>query len=105
MLQYVLDDGGNPIPEPDLRKWGTWMQTADRRIALTKLNDNIKVSTVFLGLDHNFDDEGPPILYETMIFDGNRDQYTKRYPTKEEALEGHAKAVVLAELNEATKGV
>lgn len=26
------------------------------------------MSTVFLGLDHNFCDEGPPLLFETMVF-------------------------------------
>lgn len=46
------------------------------------------VSTVFLGLDHQFDD-GPPLLFETMIFGGKHDDYCERYATIEEARDGH----------------
>ena len=34
-----------------------------------------------------------PILFETMIFGGEHDQYQERYATREEAVEGHARAV------------
>lgn len=27
-----------------------------------------RVSTIFLRLDHNFTEEGPPVLFETMVF-------------------------------------
>lgn len=54
----------------------------------------ILISTVWLGIDHNFMMEGPPLIFETMVFDGNfGDRYCERYATKDEALAGHAKAV------------
>lgn len=95
--KYVLDDNGNPVPEPDLMAWGTWMQTGDRTIKKTKIGD-IKVSTVFLGLDHNYLGQGPPLLYETMCFraDGQvveRDDCFARYSTRAEALAGHEQIV------------
>lgn len=52
------------------------------------------ISTVFLGLDHSWE-EGPPVLFETMIFGGEHDMYQDRYCTWEEAEEGHKKAVNL----------
>lgn len=54
------------------------------------------VSTVFLGLDHNFGG-GPPLIFETMIFPSNNSSETGcwRYSTEAEALEGHRWAVHL----------
>jgi hypothetical protein len=53
------------------------------------------VSTVFLGIDHNFGN-GPPLLFETMVFGGEYDGYCKRYSTWEEAEGGHKTACALA---------
>src|SRR5215471_17514474 len=38
------------------------------RVAVTELPNGGRVSTVFLGLDHNYSGVGPPIVFETMIF-------------------------------------
>ena len=58
------------------------------------------VSTVFLGIDHGFSLEGPPVLFETMVFpalDEDRfspaNVYQMRYTTWAQAEEGH-RAVV-----------
>lgn len=50
----------------------------------------ILVSTVWLGLDHNFGG-GTPLIFETMVFGGILDQECDRYPTEEQALAGHEK--------------
>lgn len=52
------------------------------------------VSTVDLGLDHNFG-EGPPLYFETMIFpkESIGEMFCKRYTTKETALESHERLV------------
>ena len=52
------------------------------------------VSTVFLGMDHSFDG-GTPVLFETMIFGGEYDQFQERYCTWDEAEEGHKVACEL----------
>jgi hypothetical protein len=89
--QYILVNDV-PTPEPDLKKWGMWFETADRRVALTQVGDST-VSTVFLALDHNFGG-GTPILYETMVFGADdRDELMRRYATVEEAQEGHESVV------------
>ena len=61
----------------------------------TELAGGVHVSTVFLSLNHAFG-QGPPVLFETMIFGGPHDDYQERYTTVEEAREGHRRAVELA---------
>lgn len=94
---YILEPDGKIRTEPDLLTWAAWYEKADeRRIAQDKLPNDVRVSTVFLGIDHNWNLEGPPILFETMIFGGKHDQFQDRYATKDEAIAGHAKALELA---------
>ena len=59
--------GQTPVPCEDLLEWGRWMQDGDRHVGETVVGEHL-VSTVFLGLDHRFSGEGPPILFETMVF-------------------------------------
>jgi len=63
-----------------------------KRVAETTLADGKWVSTVWLGLDHSFDDEGPPLIFETMVFP-SRDDLSEidcaRYATEAEAIIGH----------------
>jgi hypothetical protein len=73
--RYILDDSGNPKPEPDLIKWGTWFEKGNRIVKQDQIGD-VWVSTVFLGLDHSFGG-GPPILWETMTFRGDRTKKKK----------------------------
>lgn len=97
--RYVLDESGNPKMEPDLIAWAQWYEKANRHVAADTVLVNgvtpVKVSTVFLGLDHNFCLGGPPVLWETMIFGGEHDQYQERYQTREQAERGHRRAVAL----------
>jgi hypothetical protein len=41
---------------------------SDKRIVKKSRIENFELSTVFLGLDHNHSDSGPPLLFETMFF-------------------------------------
>lgn len=85
--KYILDEDGKPIEETDLMTWAKWFETSDRVVANDVIGDTT-VSTVFLGMDHSYT-EGPPVLYETMVFDGSFDGYQDRYETQEQALVGH----------------
>ena len=93
-MNYILE-GHEPVKVADILTWGRWFETADRHVAKTTISDEIKVSTVFLGMDHSFG-HGPPLLFETMIFGGEHDQYCDRYETWEQAEAGHQKAVEMA---------
>src|SRR3990167_5954569 len=74
--------------------WAKWFEKArhDRVVARTNVVPGSDVSTVFLGLDHQWGD-GPPLIFETMVFGGPLDQETERYSTWEEAEAGHAQMV------------
>lgn len=97
--KYILggDDGRTPIPVDDLLEWAHWMESGNRRVA----EDHVglyRVSTVFLGLDHNFHrvfyGDGPPIVFETMVFMGLgevRDE--ERCSTWDEAIAQHERIV------------
>lgn len=67
-----------------------------RRIKKTVLPDGTWVSTVWLGLDHSFDEEGGPLIFETMVFpeEGSfLEEECHRYETEKEALDNHKKIV------------
>lgn len=100
---YILDDGGDPVPVESTLEWSKWFETADRSVANTYVGE-ARVSTVFLGLDHNFG-EGEPVLWGTIIFGGNHDGYKERYSSKTAAMEGHNRAVSLAKETALTMGL
>ena len=53
---------------------------------------NAWVSTVWVGIDMGYRND-PPVIFETMIFGGEHDQFCERYCTKESALAGHDRIV------------
>jgi hypothetical protein len=83
---YILE-GREAVPT-DLMTWARSFEKSDRIVAKTD-TPNGKVSTVFLGLNHNWGD-GPPLLFETMVFGGTLDGDMDRYSTYEQAEAGHA---------------
>jgi hypothetical protein len=88
---YILDENRNPV-KVELLTWARQFEKAeDRRVDLTE-TWNGRVSTVFLGLDHQWGD-GPPLIFETMVFGGTLDQEMERYSTWDEAVRGHAAMV------------
>ena len=82
---YILD-GKTPVPCFDITKWGS-QSKGDKIVGKDQFN-GVSVSTVFLGMDHSFNG-GTPVLFETMIFGGEYDQYQERYCTWDEAEKGH----------------
>ena len=89
---YVLV-GQTPVPEPDPLKWAVWLATVDRVVFQTEVGASM-VSTVFLGIDHNFFNDGPPILFETLIFtDGDGGGECYRCATWLEAEQQHKRIV------------
>ena len=63
-----------------------------KRVNETTLPNGLWVSTVWLGLDHRCGDEGPPIVFESMVFpsrDNLSELAVRRYATELEAAVGH----------------
>jgi hypothetical protein len=94
--KYILLED-HSIEAVDLETWAKWFETADRKVRRTEYTDQagerILISTVFLGLDHSFSLDGPPILFKTMVFGGSLDESQDRYATWDEAVAGHDKWV------------
>jgi hypothetical protein len=92
---FHYDRAGRPMP---LSTWAEALEATDRHVAVTDVGP-FHVSTVWLGLDHQFG-QGPPLIFETMIFvaeghDDPLDSACWRYPTEAAALAGHDQAVAL----------
>ena len=92
----------DPMDLDTLKKYETTLGAAWRRqvgeligtdpwtVAMDQIGEN-EVSTVFLGWDHNWSEEGPPILFETMVFPESN--ICVRSSTWEEAETVHAECV------------
>lgn len=88
---YILEDQ-KIIKVDNLLTWQIWFQEADRTVKKTQIDTDVEVSTVFLGVDHQWS-TGPPLLFETMVFGGEFDQDQYRYSTWDEAVQGHNQIV------------
>ncbi len=100
-MKYILDNKEPVLVEDNtegMTQWAEWLATADRSVNTTKINDDITVSTVFLGLDHGMG--GEPLLFETMVFRNKSGCEMDRCSTWEGAEKMHDKMVeeVKAEL-------
>jgi hypothetical protein len=89
--------GKLPVPCDDPVEWAKFYGTpGSRRVAETYVGP-LRISTIFLALDHSFF-EGPARLFETMIFDDGDDSYQTRCETWDEAEAMHRRAVETAEV-------
>lgn len=101
--KYILI-GKTPKKSSNVTDWGRWFQNnSNNCIVGSDTKNGVRVSTVFIGLDHNFNPrltgEVNPILFETMIFGGKHNLYQERYSTWEEAEIGHKKALEMIKPN------
>lgn len=97
-MQIWFDRQGQPI---DAARANDLLGDTDYvRVALTDVTSatdaaiSYRISTVWLGANYAFLD-GPPILFETMVFGGSEDQDQSmwRWGTEEQAKAGHAEIV------------
>ena len=86
----LYDFDGNEITNEEFSK----LRKEKGRIGDETLIDGIRISTVYLGVDHGWVNE-KPIIFETMVFmkDSYDDMQCERYVTLEEAEAGHKKIV------------
>jgi hypothetical protein len=90
---YILQNK-KPVPVDDALEWAKAFQVMDRQVAHDVVS-GAHVSTVFLGVDHGFGWDGPPILFETMIFGGEHDGFQQRCSAWDEALVMHRKTLAM----------
>lgn len=94
MRPMYYNRNGTPCEDQNALAWAKGFEK-DRKVAKDILPDGKRVSTVFLGLDHNYGN-GLPLIFETMVFPSEGDSSDldmDRYSTEEQALEGHKRMV------------
>lgn len=100
MGHYILE--GREVTAAPFMEWAMWFEHVGkgRIVAQTKCGERL-VSTVFLSLDHNWSGQGPPLIFETMIFGGpvpgSEPLFQCRWSTYDEAEHGHDYTVALTE--------
>lgn len=99
---YILDAQHRVIQTEDLAEWSSFFSHFENRVVKQENIGNLRVSTVFLGLDHDWSTTGSPLVFETMIFvdSGYAEIYCDRCSTWDEALSMHEKAVEHAKLTD-----
>lgn len=97
MIDYY-DREGRPLTRME---WASRVGDYDyKRVAWTDIGA-YQVSTVWLGLNHNWSPDGPPLIFETMVFGGgNHDLDMDRYSTLAGALAGHEQMCLLVRATE-----
>ena len=86
---YMLDN--RKAVRCDLHTWGETMGVPDARRVGDTIIGNLRISTMFLGLDHQLG-HGPPLLFESMAFGlpKDEDEWRERCTTWEQAEAMHA---------------
>lgn len=92
---YALDENHRVVPSSMLEAEALFRDITKRRVALTEIG-NVRVSTVFLAIDHSFGTAIPPVLFETMVFDdGETSGDWERCCTWNEAVAQHERVVAM----------
>lgn len=94
---WVLGPNHEPMHPKSVDEWGAAQMGMGRMVDFDDLGV-CEVSTVFLGINHNYTGRGAPVLFETAIFRQDGVEIVARYRTWAEAEQGHA--AVLKRLQE-----
>lgn len=97
---YILDEENNVVETEDFLEHARFFEDLTRRVVGHTVTEYYEVSTVFLGIRHNPWHDGPPVLFETMIFtrepydalisaELSFDQACHRYTSWDDAETGH----------------
>lgn len=89
MIFYMLDEEGEVVPTTDVRIFGDFFFTKRFRCK-TQILDK-EVSTVFLGINHDFLGKGTPVVFETVVFGKDGEEICERCCTLQEALAQHTR--------------
>lgn len=86
---HHFDRAGKPI---SITRWSELHSELDYVRVAETYREQVRVSTVWLGLDHSFG-FGPPRIFETAVFGPAGLFIADRYPTLRDAIKGHKREV------------
>lgn len=85
--------GQIPVAVDSFMEWSLWIMSASTTVMINELNDSM-ISTRFVGIDLNpgsSNSKSQPMVFETLVMGGVLDGKINRYPTWDEAIQGHLK--------------
>lgn len=85
-MSDYFDREGRPIT---LMEYGRLFSNLQYRVLYHHRFKNFLLSTVWLGINHNFSMRGPPVIFETMVFFNGMGGPMWRYSTEGEARRHH----------------
>lgn len=84
MSNYYDKDGSRLT----LMEWAHKFEDVEyKRVAQDILEDGTRISTVWLGLNHSYRDTDAPLIFETMVFTGERFRWGDRFDKQGEDTE------------------
>lgn len=90
---YILRPDGIILPAASVHEFAVWIEDINNRRIKHDDIDGVNVSTIFLGIDHNWRGKGPPVLFETMMFTDDECIMIGRTCSKADAIDLHDGAV------------
>ena len=94
-LFYYLNDD-NSTRECDVMEWCHQLEEMNKYSKHHLGFDEVKgylVSTIWIGSNMNYSGVGPPLIFETLIFNDKDSMYCEKYSTWDEAIDGHERAI------------
>jgi hypothetical protein len=101
--QYFILDEKHKLKQVEALEWAKWIEEDNNRriVKQDHLMNGYFVSTVFLGLNHNFFGKSKqPLVFETIVFKPFNpfaqfptEEHMERYSTWQKAFNGHRRAV------------
>jgi hypothetical protein len=92
MIRFYKMDGTPYTGNDATIHWIRDLAHFDNNVKKETLENGIFISTIWIGLDQNCED-GPPLIFETMVLKGGYIKEIGMYSTKDEALNGHNEMV------------
>lgn len=96
---FMIDKYGTITETFDVMFWARWLEETKDRFIQQDENKEYFISTIFLGLDHDFGMTGKPLLFETAVFsrivadDTDKTLEMVRHETLKQAKRFHKKMV------------
>lgn len=96
-VSVYYDRKGKPLPSYPDDERGQTRVVEQTTLGPEAANPGFLISTVYLVIEHGFDADSRPFIFETMVFAsvrlGSEDTLWARYVSEEDARIGHAEAV------------